>query len=89
MVREFGLRPIGVTQDLLASSGMVGIWAQPDTACFPGCGGGASVGCCGEFACIARIRASVRGFQDPYAFITMIMLDRKDLALDLPWHQAA
>jgi len=36
-------------------------------------------------ASIARIRANARGFHDPEAFITMIMLERADLAPDLPW----
>lgn len=36
-------------------------------------------------AAIGRIRTNARGFQDPEAFITMIMLDRAGLAPDLPW----
>ena len=36
-------------------------------------------------ASIGRIRANARGFHDPNAFITMIMLDRAGLAPDLPW----
>jgi transposase len=36
-------------------------------------------------AAIGRIRANARGFHDPEAFITMIMLDRAGLAPDLPW----
>ena len=36
-------------------------------------------------ASIGRIRANARGFHDPEAFITMIMLDRAGLAPDLPW----
>ena len=36
-------------------------------------------------AAIGRIRSAARGFQDPKAFITMIMLQRADLAPDLPW----
>ena len=36
-------------------------------------------------AAIDRIRSAARGFQDPKAFITMIMLDRAKLAHDLPW----
>ena len=40
-------------------------------------------------ASIARIRANARGFHDPQAFITMIMLDRAGLAPNLPWNQAA
>lgn len=38
-------------------------------------------------ASIARIRTNARGFHDPHAFITMIMLDRAGLAPDLPWNQ--
>lgn len=40
-------------------------------------------------ASIARIRTNARGFHDPQAFITMIMLDRADLAPNLPWAPAA
>ena len=36
-------------------------------------------------AAIGRIRSAARGFQDPQAFITMIMLDHAKLAPDLPW----
>ncbi len=36
-------------------------------------------------AAIGRIRANARGFHDPQAFITMIMLDRAGLTPDLPW----
>jgi transposase len=36
-------------------------------------------------ASIGRIRANARGFHDPQAFITMIMLDRAGIAPDLPW----
>ena len=36
-------------------------------------------------ASIGRIRANARGFHDPHAFITMIMLDRAGLAPNLPW----
>jgi transposase len=36
-------------------------------------------------ASIGRIRANARGFHDPQAFITMIMLDRAGLAPSLPW----
>lgn len=36
-------------------------------------------------ASIGRIRANARGFHDPQAFITMIMLDRAGLAPELPW----
>jgi transposase len=39
-------------------------------------------------ASIARIRANARGFHDPQAFITMIMLDRAGIAPDLPWTTA-
>jgi len=38
-------------------------------------------------AAIGRIRSAARGFHDPRAFITMIMLDRSGLAPDLPWPQ--
>jgi transposase len=40
-------------------------------------------------AAIGRIRSAARGFHDPQAFITMIMLDRSGLAPDLPWLQAS
>lgn len=40
-------------------------------------------------ASIGRIRANARGFHDPEAFITMIMLDRAGLAPDLPWATAS
>lgn len=40
-------------------------------------------------AAIGRLRSAARGFQDPQAFITMIMLDRADLAPDLPWATAS
>ena len=40
-------------------------------------------------ASIGRIRTNARGFHDPQAFITMIMLDRAGLAPDLPWNTAA
>ena len=36
-------------------------------------------------ATMGRIRSAARGFHDPQAFITMIMLDRSGLAPDLPW----
>lgn len=36
-------------------------------------------------ASIGRIRANARGFHDPHAFITMVMLDRTGLAPNLPW----
>ena len=36
-------------------------------------------------ASIGRIRANARGFHDPHAFITMVMLDRTGLAPTLPW----
>ena len=36
-------------------------------------------------ASIGRIRTNARGFHDPNAFITMIMLDRAGLAPNLPW----
>ena len=39
-------------------------------------------------ASIGRIRTNARGFHDPEAFITMIMLDRAGLAPDLPWATA-
>jgi transposase len=40
-------------------------------------------------AAIGRLRSAARGFQDPNAFITMILLDRADLAPDLPWATAS
>jgi transposase len=40
-------------------------------------------------ASIGRIRTNARGFHDPEAFITMIMLDRAGLAPDLPWATVA
>ncbi len=40
-------------------------------------------------ASIGRIRANARGFHDPEAFITMIMLDRAGIAPALPWNHAA
>jgi len=40
-------------------------------------------------AAIGRIRANARGFHDPHAFITMIMLDRAGIAPRLPWTTAA
>jgi transposase len=40
-------------------------------------------------AAIGRIRANARGFHDPYAFITMIMLDRAGIAPHLPWTSAS
>lgn len=40
-------------------------------------------------AAIGRIRSAARGFHDPQAFITMIMLDRCGLAPNLPWTQAS
>jgi len=39
-------------------------------------------------ASIGRIRANARGFHDPDAFITMIMLDRGGLGPELPWAAA-
>lgn len=39
-------------------------------------------------ASIGRIRANARGFHDPQAFITMVMLDRTGLAPNLPWTTA-
>ena len=36
-------------------------------------------------AAIGRLRTNARGFHDPEAFITMIMLDRAGLTPDLPW----
>ena len=40
-------------------------------------------------ASIGRIRTNARGFHDPEAFITMIMLDRAGLAPTLPWATAS
>ena len=40
-------------------------------------------------ASIGRIRTNARGFHDPEAFITMIMLDRAGLAPQLPWATAS
>ena len=40
-------------------------------------------------AAIGRLRGAARGFQDPQAFITMIMLDRGDLKPELPWATAS
>ncbi len=40
-------------------------------------------------AAIGRIRSAARGFHDPQAFITMIMLDRSGLGPDLPWARAS
>lgn len=40
-------------------------------------------------AAIGRIRANARGFHDPEAFITMIMLDRAGIRPTLPWAPAA
>ncbi|WCO65206.1 transposase [Iamia majanohamensis] len=40
-------------------------------------------------ASIGRIRTNARGFHDPHAFITMIMLDRAGLNPQLPWDHAA
>lgn len=40
-------------------------------------------------AAIGRIRANARGFHDPEAFITMIMLERAGLHPDLPWATAS
>ena len=39
-------------------------------------------------AAIGRIRTNARGFHDPHAFITMIMLDRAGIAPHLPWTTA-
>lgn len=39
-------------------------------------------------ASIGRIRTNARGFHDPQAFITMVMLDRAGLAPALPWANA-
>lgn len=40
-------------------------------------------------ASIGRVRVNARGFHDPQAFITMIMLDRAGIAPDLPWAPTA
>jgi len=40
-------------------------------------------------AAIGRIRANARGFHDPHAFITMIMLDRAGIGPRLPWASVA
>jgi len=40
-------------------------------------------------AAIGRIRTNARGFHDPEAFITMIMLDRARLGPHLPWATAS
>ena len=40
-------------------------------------------------AAIGRIRTNARGFHDPHAFITMIMLDRAGIAPHLPWTTVA
>lgn len=40
-------------------------------------------------ASIGRLRANARGFHDPDAFITMIMLDRGGLGPNLPWATAS
>jgi transposase len=40
-------------------------------------------------ASIGRIRANARGFHDPQAFITMVMLDRAGIAPNLPWTTAS
>ena len=40
-------------------------------------------------AAIGRLRANARGFHDPDAFITMILLDRGGLTPDLPWATAS
>ncbi len=36
-------------------------------------------------SCIGRLRTNARGFHDPQAFITMIMLDRAGIGPHLPW----
>lgn len=38
-------------------------------------------------ASIARVRTNARGFHNPQAFITMVMLDRAGIAPTLPWTQ--
>jgi transposase len=40
-------------------------------------------------AAIGRLRTNARGFHDPEAFITMIMLDRAGIGPDLPWRAAS
>jgi transposase len=40
-------------------------------------------------AAIGRLRTNARGFHDPEAFITMIMLDRAGIAPRIPWAPAA
>jgi transposase len=40
-------------------------------------------------AAIGRIRANARGFHDPDAFMTMILLDRAGIAPRLPWSTVA
>lgn len=40
-------------------------------------------------AAIGRLRTNARGFHDPEAFITMIMLDRSGIGPDLPWRTAS
>jgi transposase len=40
-------------------------------------------------ASIGRIRSAARGFKDPKAFITMIMLERGGLTPTLPWQRPA
>ena len=40
-------------------------------------------------ASIGRIRTNARGFHNPEAFITMILLERAGLAPNLPWTTAA
>lgn len=40
-------------------------------------------------ASIGRIRTNARGFHDPQAFITVIMLDRAGIAPQLPWATAS
>lgn len=40
-------------------------------------------------ASISRVRANARGFHDPQAFITMVMLDRAGIAPNLPWTTAS
>lgn len=40
-------------------------------------------------AAIGRLRTNARGFHDPQAFITMVMLDRAGIAPDLPWARPA
>jgi transposase len=40
-------------------------------------------------AAIGRLRTNARGFHDPEAFITMIMLDRAGIGPELPWRASA